>query len=315
MSSKLLEPDNLVIISCWDPKDPKPGPYLQLVVNDTKDQGVTIDCGLTIIGLIFNNIQIHSGKTVKGNEPREVARKAPITLESVTVNKTHICFNGVPFSDIVDAFNGKQLIMMDKIKELSALDENKWSIQAVPQNQPPEEAGKPLGCSFNISGSWKTIFTPTKDEANMEPFKLVTNMPLSWEDIWKEIVTAIANAIEDAPVPPPHKDAEPQLQPQLPKHEHEPDFDSSDDIDGGPADEAGRIIRKALWDTVVFVFGKKRYYPGGPTTFRFRNQFDYWSIQYISMGAFFSCQFYEVWTEHLGVIDTLIKHLQHPDSL
>jgi hypothetical protein len=46
----------------------------------------------------------------------------------------------------------------------SALVENKWSMKVdFSENQPPKVEGKPLRCSFDISGYWTIIFTPTND--------------------------------------------------------------------------------------------------------------------------------------------------------
>ena len=132
ISSKFLKPIDLVIISCWDLMNPASGPYFLFTVSNTNEQRVIIGGSLTIIGLTFHDVQIHSGKTVKGNLPCLSVKldfvtsfveggKAPIMLEFITVKKkTHIRFNGVPLSEILNAFTGKQL--MDKIKELTKQD-------------------------------------------------------------------------------------------------------------------------------------------------------------------------------------------------
>lgn len=131
-SGQILAPLDLTIVILHGANNVSSGPLITYDSTQTNGKNMTIDGGLTILGLQFPQVLIVYAKSVKDQQPCLLVDvvlnstvfpggSATANLEFVKINnKTHIRLNGIPLTEIKEAFNEKQLF--DKIRDLTSKD-------------------------------------------------------------------------------------------------------------------------------------------------------------------------------------------------
>jgi hypothetical protein len=134
VTGKLLHPVNLLIISLWEANDlsRQSGPRITYQAKNGTPGTINVDAGITIIGRYFPNSHICYAKAQADGAP---CLQVKVTVDSPTVkngsvdvclefveiqNRTHVRLNGIPLTEIIDAFDGAKLV--NKIRELTEKD-------------------------------------------------------------------------------------------------------------------------------------------------------------------------------------------------
>ncbi|KAJ3545253.1 hypothetical protein NMY22_g2503 [Coprinellus aureogranulatus] len=227
-SAKLADPIDLIIVSLYEKYNMCGGPRISYLAKDSQPKQLTIEGGLSLLGLHFEETTIHYGQRSANSQQSclkvDVELKCdvvkggsvPVQLEVFKVNdRTHIHLNGIPLSEILDAIN--DLMLFNKIRELTRADPCKeidiplkdifhmsfWPKIEFAEKQPKQVQGQPRRCAFEVSFTWTVKCALTKEkvtELEIELFPpsdpLVINIPKQWQDLWGEIRTALANAVD-----------------------------------------------------------------------------------------------------------------------
>ncbi|KAJ7898384.1 hypothetical protein B0H13DRAFT_1884341 [Mycena leptocephala] len=143
---------------------------------------------------------------IKVDSPSITDGAVDVCLEFIKIkDRTHVRLNGVPLTEMMDAFNSKQLV--DKIKQLIEKDKcianslaNSILSIDLSETQLEQVEGQPRRCSFDVAGTWRVRLAQQKAvvlvEIVLDPFPLVMNVPGSWEAVWSEIFTATGRSID-----------------------------------------------------------------------------------------------------------------------